>query len=65
MVALVIFQDEPHEQRDDRASAGVSHELVLGECVLLGAGVPLHRFEQPLDRAAYRPTVLCLGNGKP
>ena len=65
MVALLILQDEPHDQRHDRVSTGLSHELILGECVLFGGGVPLHRLKQPVDRAACRPMGLWLCNWKP
>jgi hypothetical protein len=65
MVALLILQDEPHDQGDDRVSAGLSDELVLGESVLLGGGVALDRVKQPLDRAAFGPVVYVDRNGRP
>src|SRR5579859_7636908 len=57
MVALLIIEDEPHDQGDHRVSAGPGDELVLGERVLLGAGVALHGLQEPLDRAAFGPVV--------
>src|SRR5437867_4486754 len=50
MVALLIFQDESHDQGNDRVSAGLCYKFVLRERVLLGAGVARRRFKQPLDR---------------
>jgi hypothetical protein len=56
MVALLILQDEPHDQGDHRISASLSHKRILRQCTLLGPGVPLDRFEEPLDGAGRRPT---------
>ena len=57
MVALLVLENESHDQGNDRVSAGLSHEFVLGESVLLGPGVALHCLQETLGRAAFGPVV--------
>ncbi len=63
-MALLVFQDQPHDQGDNRVSAGFSHERILRECVLLGARVPLHCFQERPERAGVGPWFDFSSTGK-